>query len=137
MADRVEVAAAVVERVRAICTALPGVREEDAWVGTRWCVGAHNFAHVVHVESAWPPAYAKACGSNGPVDVLTFRSSGDELEALRHVGPPFFWPGWFPNLIGVTLSAGTDWTEIGELLLESWRVLAPKRLLAQLPSPGD
>ncbi len=125
-----------VDAVRAACMALPEAREELAWVGTRWCIRTKNFAHVVHIEDGWPPAYARAAGSDGPVDVVTFRSSGDELEALRHAGPPFFWPGWFPNLIGVVLSADTDWVELNELLVESWCVLAPKRLVAQFRPPA-
>ncbi|CAN0459830.1 unnamed protein product [Phaeothamnion confervicola] len=137
MVERPDVDAAVVRRVRDICTKLPGVREEEAWVGTRWCVGTKNFAHVVHVEAGWPPAYSKACGHDGPLDVVTLRSSGEELEALRHVGAPFFWPGWFPNLIGVVLSDDTDWSELGELILESWCVLAPKRVAGTLRRPVD
>jgi hypothetical protein len=121
------------ERLRPLCLALPEVVEEAAWTGTRWCVGGKNFAHLVAIEGGWPPAYAKAAGTDGPVCVLTFRTP--EPEAQQQVGPPFFWPGWFPDLGGVVLSDATAWDEIAELVTESWRTLAPKRLRAQLDRP--
>ncbi len=77
----------------------------------------------------WPPAYARAAGSDGPINVVTFRSSGAELAALGHAGHPFFLPGWFPNIVGMVIDAGVDWDEVAELLTESYCVLAPKKLV--------
>ncbi len=105
MADHAEVPAALVARVRSVCVALPEVFEEPAWVGTRWKIRTKTFAHVVHVESGWPPAYAAALGADGPADVLTFRSSGPELAALSDTGPPFFKPVWFTDIVGLVLDA--------------------------------
>ena len=48
---------------------LPEAYEEQAWVGTRWRVGTRTFAHVLAVDSGWPPAYARAAGSDGPLTV--------------------------------------------------------------------
>jgi len=45
----------IVERIGAVCLALPEVREEDAWVGTRWRVRTKTFAHVLTVDAGWPP----------------------------------------------------------------------------------
>lgn len=123
-----EVPSDVVERLRSICTALPEVVEEQAWVGTRWVVRRKTFAHVVAIADGWPPAYASALGSDGPAVVLTFRSSGDELDVLAHGGPPFFKPVWFPDILGLVLDAATDWGDVAELCTESYRLLAPKRL---------
>jgi hypothetical protein len=124
--DDVEVAPEVLERLRSICLALPEVQEEAAWVGTRWCVRKKNFAHVLLVDAGWPPAYARAAGSDGPLCVLTFRTPEPEAyESGR-----FFRPGWFPDLVGTALDGSTDWHEIGELLTESYCVLAPKKLVA-------
>lgn len=33
-----DVPADIVDTLRAICLSLPGAYEEQAWVGTRWCV---------------------------------------------------------------------------------------------------
>lgn len=48
--QRHQVPAAVVERLRAICLALPGAAEEPAWVGIRWWVRRKAFAHVLVVH---------------------------------------------------------------------------------------
>jgi predicted DNA-binding protein (MmcQ/YjbR family) len=133
--ERAEVAIEVVERLGAICRALPEAREEEAWVGTRWRIRTATFAHVVAIDEGWPPAFAAAAGTAGPATVLTFRSDGEELEALRAIGPPFFKPVWFRDIVGIILDETTDWTEVAELVTESYCLLAPKRLAAQVRSP--
>jgi hypothetical protein len=124
--------AAVVARVGAACLALPEAVEEDAWVGTRWRIRTKTFAHVVPIEGGRPDAYAAAAGTPGPAVVLTFRSSGDELAALSSMGPPFFKPIWFRDIVGLTITADTDWDEVAELVTDSYCLLAPKRLAAQV-----
>ena len=121
------------ERVRALCMALPEVVEEQAWVGTRWTVRKKNFAHVVDIVEGHPPAYADAASATDAT-VLTFRSSPGELDALANAGPPFFKPVWFTDIVGLVLDDRTDWTEVAELLTESYCVLAPRKLAA-LVSP--
>jgi predicted DNA-binding protein (MmcQ/YjbR family) len=124
------------ERVRALCLALPEVVEEQAWVGTRWTVRKKNFAHVVDIVDGHPPAYADAA-STSDATVLTFRSSGDELDALRNVGPPFFKPVWFTDIVGLVLDERTDWREVAELVTESYCVLAPAKLVAEVRGRAD
>ncbi len=106
---------------------LPGSYEEQAWVGVRWVVRKHTYAHVVAIENGYPPAYAKAAGTGGPAVVVTFRAPAAELDAFAHTGHPFFRPPWAPNVVGMFLGDSTDWTEVAELLTESYRLLAPKR----------
>ena len=118
----------VVARIGTICLALPETVEEDAWVGVRWRIGTKTFAHVVPIEGGAPAAYATAAGTNGPATVLTFRSAGDELETLTAIGPPFFKPVWFRDIVGLVLDDITDWDEVAELLTESYCLLAPRRL---------
>ena len=36
--------------------------------------------------------YARVAGTDGPAFVLTFQSSGEELQALSNVGEPYFRP---------------------------------------------
>jgi hypothetical protein len=123
-----DVPADIVERLRAVCLRLPEVVEEEAWVGLRWRVRTKTFAHVVAVHDGRPAAYATAAGTDGPATVLTFRSWGEELAALTAVGPPFFKPVWFRDIVGVVLGDDVDWAEIDELLTESYCLLAPARL---------
>ncbi|WP_309110558.1 MmcQ/YjbR family DNA-binding protein [Saccharothrix sp.] len=131
MADYAEVPDEVLERLRAVCSALPEVVEERAWRGTRWRVGQRAFAHVLEVEEGRPKSYAEASGLDDG-SVLTFRAEGGELAALSNAPHPFFKPAWATNVVGVVLDADTDWEEVAELLVESYRVSAPKRLKALL-----
>lgn len=126
----------VLERVRAICTALPEAVEEEAWAGIRWTVSRRNFAQVVAIADGWPPAYARAAGTDGPACVVTFRCPPDDVEVFRAAGSPFFVPVWFPNIVGLVITPDTDWVEVGELVTESYRVLAPARL-ADLVGPDE
>ena len=121
MSDLREPPAAVVARVRRACRTLPEAYEEPAWVGTRWRIRKRTFAHVLAVSDA-----------DGARTILTFRSGGEELEVLRHTGHPFFFLGWGRNAMGMVLDGATDWTEVRELLCESYCLLAPKKLAAQV-----
>jgi hypothetical protein len=127
-----DVPADILGRLRAICAALPESYEEDAWVGRRWRIRQRTFAHALTIVDGTPQAHARAAGTDGPATVLTFRSTGPELLALRESGRPFFYGGWGRDVIGMHLDAGTDWVEVGELLTESYRFLAPQRLAARM-----
>jgi hypothetical protein len=118
-------------RVRAWCAGLPEVEEQAAWTGTRWRVRGRTFAAVLLVADGWPPVYARAAGTDGPAWVLTFRSAGEELDALRRGGPPFFAPPWRADEVGVVLDEAADWDDLAELVAESWWLQAPKRLRPQ------
>jgi hypothetical protein len=39
---------------------------------------------------------------------------------------------WFSDLVGLRLDGTVDWDEVNELVTESYRVLAPKALVARL-----
>ncbi|MGG5259830.1 MmcQ/YjbR family DNA-binding protein [Phycicoccus avicenniae] len=121
-----DVPAEVEARLRRMCLGLPDAYEERAWVGTRWRVRTRTFVHVLGIED--------------PVDgasvTMTFRAAGEELEALRHAGPPFRVLGWGRDAMGLTLGPDTDWDEVAELVVESYCVLAPKKLVALVDRPG-
>jgi YjbR len=124
-----DVPAEVMAELRAACLGLPDAYEQQAWAGARWCVRRRTFAHVLTVDSA-----------RGSATVLTFRSSGPELDALRRMGHPFFTPGWGTNVMGMVLDADTSWDEVAELLTESYCIMAPKKLVALVdrpPGEGD
>ena len=113
-------------RMRERCLALPDAYEKKAWVGTRWMVRQRTFAHVLGVEVG-----------TGPLVVLSFRSAGQELEVLRNAGHPFFVLGWGRDAIGMVLDTATDWDEVRELLIESFCVLAPQKLIALVDRPDN
>lgn len=129
---RVDVFEDSLARLRALCARLPEVREELAWVGTRWKIRGNTFAHVLEIVDGWPPSYARAASTGGPATVLTFRSTDVELAGLVRGRTPFFGPLWGRSDVGVVLAPDTDWDEIVELITESYRLRAPKRLAGQL-----
>lgn len=137
MTRSAEVPVEIVVRLRSVCLGLPEAYEEQAWVGTRWRIRKRTFAHVLMVDAGWPPAYAKAVGSDGPMIVLTFQSPGPELDALVGVGHPFFRPVWAPNIVGMVLEADVDWAEVTELLTESYCLQAPRTLAESVDRPAD
>ena len=122
----------VLARLRLVCLELPEVVEKSAWEGVRWCVRGKNFAHVLAIAGGRPEAYARAAGTAGPAIVLTFRLSPQACKAERFRRAPFFRPVWFANIAGLRIDAATDWDEVDGLLKDSYRVLAPKKLAAQV-----
>jgi hypothetical protein len=125
-----------VDRLRRICLALPEAAEERAWVGTRWVVRKRTFAHLIDIDEDSPPSLAKVREvAELPVTVVTFRSVGQELRALRSSGYPFFYAGWGRDVVAMALDDATDWDEVAELLTESYCVLAPQKLQTLVVRP--
>jgi hypothetical protein len=134
----VNVSPTILDGLRPICLGFPEAGEEQAWTGTRWRVRAKTFAHVLAIDAGWPPAYARAAGTDGPATVLMFRATGPELDDLRHGGAPFFAPPWRGDEVGLVLAddpAAVDWDEITELLTESYCVQAPHSLADRVDRP--
>jgi len=135
--EHTDVPDAIVVALRSMCLELPEVQEERAWVGTRWVIRKRNFAHVLTIDAGWPPAYARAAGSDGPITVMTFRSSGAELDALGTAGHPYFRPVWFPDIAGMVIDDDVDWDVVAELVRHSYCVMAPKKLAAIVDRPSE
>lgn len=127
---RIEPPGDVIARLASIASALPDAYEEDAWTGVRWRVRNRTFAHVLVAQKGYTSAYLT--GATEPTTVLTFRSSGEELLALTHAGPPFYQPPWSPTVVGMVLDNDTDWDEVAELVTESYRFCAPQKLTRRL-----
>ena len=136
MDERPEVPGEVLSRLRSVCLGLPEAYEEAAWVGVRWRIRKRTFASALRIEDGWPPAYARAARTPGPATVVTFRSSGEELELLRQAGSPFFAPPWGPDYVGLVVGPDVDWGEVAELLTESYCVMAPRKLVEEISRPG-
>ena len=63
---------------------------------------------------------------------VVFRAAASEVMAFEHLGPAYFRAGWGRNVVGVILDEGTDWDDLQEMLVESYSVQAPARLVAQI-----
>ncbi len=123
------------DRLRAVCLGLSGAYEELAWIGVRWRVRGRTFAHACTVASDNPTSHARVFATDGPVCVVTFRAPADDVGGLIGSGFPFYWPGWGANVVGMVLDAQTDWSEVAELLIESYCVQAPKKLARLVDRP--
>jgi predicted DNA-binding protein (MmcQ/YjbR family) len=116
-------AAAQLDRVRALCLALPEAFERETWEHPTFRVGGGKGKIF---------CTAATDGSSG-----TMKADPEEREALLAQGDPYFLPpyvggkGW----IGVRLDRRTDWEEVAELIATSYLLIAPKRLAAQVTAP--
>lgn len=112
---------------RKICMSLPDVVEASTQGGIVFKVGRRTLANVIAVVGA----------DEETVTVATVRAEPDEVLALTASGHPFFrlrsanTDGW----VGAILDSETDWSEIREVVIESFVFVAPKRLLEQLEIP--
>jgi hypothetical protein len=89
-------------------------------------------ALVRHSRQVVLPARRGEGPTGEPVPLLVLRADPDERDALLSIGHPFFAPRAGPGRIGVRLGDDTDWEEIRELVTDSYRRLAPKKLIALL-----
>jgi YjbR protein len=121
VAERPPVSEQVVLRLGAILSRFPQVREENAWVGTRWRVRQATVAHVF--------------GGEDQLFRITFRAEMDEVLAFQHLGPRYFKAGWGSNVVGMLIDEETDWNELTELLTDSYCLQAPAGLASTVPRP--
>ena len=129
MSAPIEVPVDIFERVRTLCLALPEVtvRVDRSLTTTR------STAHSFDIRRrSFCLLVAREGRTGKPVPLLVLRADPDEREALLSIGRPFFATRAGRDRIGVLLTDKTDWEEIRELVTESYRVLAPKKLTALL-----
>ena len=119
----------IVERVRTLCLALPEVTVRVDGSLTRTRATAHSFDIR---RRSFCLLVAREGPTRKPVPLLVLRADPDEREALLSIGHPFFASRAGRDRIGVLLTGDTDWEEIRELVTESYRILAPKKLTALL-----
>jgi hypothetical protein len=112
-----------VERLRAICLALPGTSEKLShgeptfWAGSRMFVTFANgdSHHGAGRDGVWCAA------PDGAQRVLV------DADSDRFFVPPYVGPrGW----IGVWLDRSPDWNLVASVIEDAYRTIAPKRALA-------
>jgi hypothetical protein len=127
----------MLERVRALCLALPEVtvRIDESLTGARSTAESFDIR-----RRSFCLLVAKEGPTGKSVPLLVLRADPNERDALLSIGRPFFAPRagrgrigvLLTDDIGVLLTDDTDWAQIRELVTESYRVLAPKKLAALL-----
>ena len=129
MSAPIEVPEDIVQRVRTLCLALPEVTVRVDYPLTQ----ARSTAHSFDIRRRSFCLLVAVEGSTGkPVPLLVLRGDPDEREGLLSIGRPFFASRAGRDRIGVLLTDDTDWEEIRELVTESYRTLAPRKLAALL-----
>jgi predicted DNA-binding protein (MmcQ/YjbR family) len=125
----IEVPEDIVDRVRALCLALPEVtvRVDESRIRTR----STAFSFDIRRRS-FCLLVAREGPTGTPVPLLVLRVDPDDREALVSSGHPYFGPRTGRDRIGVLLTGHIDWEEIRELVIESYRLLAPMKLTALL-----
>ena len=129
MSAPVEVPADIIERMRTLCLALPEVTVRVDYSRTRERSTARSFDIR---RRSFCLLVARENSTGKPVPLLVLRAGQDEREALLATGRPFYPSRAGRDRIVVVLADDTDWEEIGELVIESYRILAPKKLAALL-----
>lgn len=112
-------------KLRKICLALPEAHEVEAWGEPTFRVRNKLFA-----------MYAAATNHHGDgrQGVWCKAAPGNQQIMIQHAPKKFFVPpyvgpsGW----VGIYLDGEVDWPEVGELLADSYRLIAPKKLLKEL-----
>ena len=125
----VEVPEDIVERIRTRCLALPEATVRVDYSRTRSRSRAQSFDIR---RRSFCLLVAREGPTGEPVPLLVLRVDPDEREALLSIGRPFFAPQAGRDRIGVLITDDTDWEEIHELVTASYRVRAPKKLIALL-----
>lgn len=117
-----------VDRLRAICLALPEVTErlshgEPTWFvrDRKVVVSLDDHHHGAEHLAFWCPA-----GPGVQAELV-------EQEPLRFFRPPYVGvKGW----LGVRIDLDPDWEEIAEIVRDAYRLVAPKKLAALLDAGG-
>ncbi len=108
-------------RLRKLCLALPEAHEVEAWGEPTFRVRNKLFAMYAdannHHGNGHAAVWCKAAPGN---QALMVRAAPERFFVPPYVGPS----GW----IGVRLDGVVDWTEVGALLRDAYRLTAPKRL---------
>lgn len=106
------------EAVQKLVLGLPGVEEHEGWAGQpAFKVRKKGFLYLSADETK-----------------VMLKALREEQEALVAEDPEVYSPSWASGRFAwleVDLAAA-DETELRELLIEAWRLTAPKSLIAQL-----
>jgi len=115
---------AVIQKLRAICMALPEANERTSHGEPTWFAGKgkvfamlDNHHHGSPHLAVWLPQT-----HDGQLTLL-------ELDPARFFRPPYVGPrGW----IGVVLDKASDWAMVASLVRDSYRLVATAKLRAAL-----
>lgn len=108
--------------LRAICLRYPQACEKETWGHPTFRVKDKIFVGV------------GTDGPNNSVTSVTMKSTVDEQQSMLAEGDPYYFPAYVgvKGWIGVNLVDPVDWDVVSELIDESYRLVASKKLVAEL-----
>ena len=112
-------------RCRKLALSLPEAHEVQAWGEPTFRVKNKIFAMYAHANTHHGSGRNAVWCKAAPVNQRLMVDAAPE----RFFVPPYVGPsGW----IGVWLDGDIDWAELQDLLRDTWRMTAPKKLVAAL-----
>ncbi len=103
----------LLDRLRAICLALPEAIEKETWDIPTFRIRDKIFAMAHDPGAVW-------CKAPRGVQAILVGAAPERFFVPRYVGHK----GW----TGFHLDSATDWAEVEALVRRSYRMTAPKRL---------
>jgi hypothetical protein len=114
----------VLERIRTICLGLPETTERLSHGAPTFFVRGKRAFLMVLTNHHGDGRFAVWCAAPEGMQQMLVEADPDRFFVPPYVGHR----GW----VGVWLDVELDWDEVEELVDESYRMTAPKRLVAQL-----
>jgi hypothetical protein len=112
-------------RLRKLCLSLPEAHEVEAWGHPTFRVRNKIFATYGDASDSHNKGRPARCIKAAPGEQSVLVSNAPD----RYFVPPYVGTkGW----VAAWLDDPVNWDELGGLLLQSYRLIAPKRLLALL-----
>ncbi len=108
------------DRLRAICLALPEAEERETWSIPTFRVQGKIFAMSNDPLSVW-------CKAPRGVQTILIQAAPDRFFVPPYIGRH--------GGIGMRFDCTTDWAEAAAIVQRSYRMTAPKRLAAMVPDP--
>jgi predicted DNA-binding protein (MmcQ/YjbR family) len=127
--------------IRRIALSRPEATEKETWGHPTFRVKDKIFAGIGVGDAAsdrrpddandWQPT------NTNSITALTMKAAAGEQESLLAIGYPYFRPKYVGNRgwIGIVIDDNTDWSEVEELVIDSYRAIAPKKLVNLLDKP--
>jgi hypothetical protein len=111
-------------RLAALCLALPEATRQDSGHHVAFLVRKRTFAYFLDNHHG-----------DGIVGVCCKVPMGENADLVAAGPERYYMPAYIGSRgwVGLRLDVGAlDWEEVGELVRESYRLVAPKRLAAQV-----
>lgn len=111
------------ERLRQLCTSLPEVTERLSHGEPTWFIRDKK-TFVTYSDHHHDDRLAFWCAAPAGVQEALVESDPDRFFRPPYVGHR----GW----LGVYLDVQVDWDEVGEIVEDAYRTIAPRKLVEQL-----